>query len=156
MASISNDPNGHRRILFVAKDGTRKTLRLGKVALRIATEIKTKVEALNAAAIGGFSVDNETATWVGQIGDKLHRKLTITGLVPPRQRLETRKQVFLGAWLEKYIAGRTDVKPNTHRNLEAAKARLVEYFGAEKPLEEISAGDADAWGIWLKERYANG
>src|SRR5262245_48864053 len=156
MASISNDPNGHRRILFVAGDGTRKTLRLGKVSQRVAAEIKTKVETLNAAAIGGLSLDNETAAWVGKIGDKLHRKLAAAGLVSPRQPIEARKQAGLGAWLEDYIVGRTDVKPNTHRNLEAAKARLVEFFGADKPLAEITAGDADAWGIWLKARYANG
>jgi integrase len=156
MASISNDPNGHRRILFVAGDSTRKTLRLGRVSQRVATEIKTKIEALNAAAIGGFSLDNETAAWVGKIGDKLHRKLAAAGLVVPREPAAPRKETCLGEWLDAYIAGRTDVKPNTHRNLEAAKARLVEFFGADKPLAGITAGDADAWGIWLKGRYANG
>src|SRR5262245_61280811 len=156
MASISNDPNGHRRILFVAGDGTRKTLRLGKVSQRVAAEIKTKVEALNAAAIGGFSLDNETAAWVGRIGDKLHRKLAAAGLVAPRAPAVPQKQTCMGEWLDTYVSGRTDVKPNTHRNLQAAKARLIEFFGADKPLAAITAGDADAWGIWLKGRYAGG
>jgi integrase len=156
MASISNDPNGHRRILFVAGDGTRKTLRLGKVSQRVAAEIKTKVEALNASAIGGFSLDNETAAWIGKVGDKLHCKLAAAGLVASRIPAAPQKQTCLGEWLDAYIAGRTDVKPNTHRNLEAAKARLVKFFGADKPLAEITAGDADAWGIWLKGCYANG
>ena len=31
MASISKDAGGKRRILFVASDGKRKTIRLGKV-----------------------------------------------------------------------------------------------------------------------------
>ena len=31
MASISNDPNGRRRILFIGADGQRKPIRLGKV-----------------------------------------------------------------------------------------------------------------------------
>ena len=30
MASVVNDPNGRRRILFVAPDGSRRTVRLGK------------------------------------------------------------------------------------------------------------------------------
>jgi integrase len=34
MASIGNDPNGHRRILFVAADGSRKAIRLGKCSER--------------------------------------------------------------------------------------------------------------------------
>ena len=32
----------------------------------------------------------------------------------------------------------------------------MEYFGADKPLAEITAGDANAWVIWLKDRYASG
>ena len=32
----------------------------------------------------------------------------------------------------------------------------VEFFGADKPLPDITAGDADRWVIWLKGRYANG
>lgn len=36
MASISRDPGGYRRVLFVAADGTRKTIRLGKVSQRLA------------------------------------------------------------------------------------------------------------------------
>src|SRR5438876_372101 len=49
MASISRDPNGRRRILFVDRDGGRKAIRLGKVPQRLADEIKIKVEALKAA-----------------------------------------------------------------------------------------------------------
>ncbi len=36
MASICNDDGGLRRILFVDVDGSRKTIRLGKVAKRTA------------------------------------------------------------------------------------------------------------------------
>ncbi len=156
MASISRDPNGFRRIHFVNRDGKRKPIRLGKVPQHLADKIKVKVEALNAAAIGGFSLDNETSEWLRSIGDKLHAKLAATGLVAPRQPVEPQKQICLGEWLDTYIAGRTDVKPNTRRNLEAAKARLVEFFGKERGLDSITAGDVDAWVIWLKGRYANG
>jgi hypothetical protein len=63
---------------------------------------------------------------------------------------------MLGAFLDAFIARRTDVKPNTRRNLEAAKARLVEFFGANKLLRDITLDDADAWLLWLKQRYASG
>jgi integrase len=114
------------------------------------------VEALNAAAIAGFAIPNEIAEWVRKIGDKLHGKLATAGLVSPRELAGPRKQSCLSEWLETYIAGRTDVKPNTCRNLEAAKARLVEFFGSERDLAEITEGDADAWIIWLRGRYASG
>jgi hypothetical protein len=46
MASISRDANGRRCIQFLAADGVRKGIRLGKVSQRIAEEIKVKIEAL--------------------------------------------------------------------------------------------------------------
>jgi integrase len=156
MASISDDPNGHRRILFVDREGKRKTIRLGKVPKRLAEEIKAKVEAIAAAAASGFSLDGETAAWLGKIDNKLHARLAVAGLVEPRETPESRQKVRLGEWLDTYIAGRTDVKPNTRRNLEAARARLVEFFGCDKTLEDITAGDVDEWVVWLRGRYASG
>ena len=39
MASISKEPNGRRTIQFVAGDGKRRSIRLGKVSQREAEEI---------------------------------------------------------------------------------------------------------------------
>jgi integrase len=150
MASISRDPNGRRRIQFVAADGKRKSIRLGKVSQRIAEEIRVKVEALNAAVITGCPVDHETAQWVARLGEDLARKLSAVGLIPRRSAAK------LGAFLEAYIVQRSDVKPNTRRNLEAAVSRLIEYFGDDKNLCEITPGDADAWFLWLRQKYASG
>src|SRR5581483_5474978 len=156
MASIANDPGGRRRIIFVDKSGDRKTIWLGKVSKRLAREIKTQLENINAAANAARSLDGETAAWLGAIGDSLHAKLAGVGLVSPREPSTPRQKACLGDFLESYIGGRTDVAPRTRINLDAARRRLVEFFGADKVLDEITAGDADAWGIWLKGRYANG
>ncbi len=136
MASISNDSAGRRRILFQDKNGDRKSFRLGKVSRRLAEEIKTKVESINTAAIAGCSLDGETAAWLGKIGAGLHAKLAGVGLVPPREA--SGKQARLGDFLESYIAGRSDVKPRTRINLNAARRRLVEFFGQDKALGEIT------------------
>lgn len=48
MASIAHDKNGCRRILFVAPDGKRKTVRLGKASQRMAEGVKYRVEQLSA------------------------------------------------------------------------------------------------------------
>ncbi len=53
MASIGKDPGGLRRILFVAPDGKRKTIRLGKATQRTAETVKTKVEALGRGRYHG-------------------------------------------------------------------------------------------------------
>jgi Phage integrase SAM-like domain len=148
MASIIRDPNGRKRILFVAGDGKRKCIRLGKVPQKQASEVKTKVEYLNSAIIGAMPLDGETATWLSQIGSELSDKLAGVGLIPKRASAK------LGDFLAGFIAERCDLAPNTRRNLEAAKSRLTEFFGKDKPLRDITAGDADSWLIWLDAKYA--
>ena len=54
MASIARDKNGCRRILFVAPDGKRPTIRLGKVSQRAAEAVKFRVEQLLAARLPGL------------------------------------------------------------------------------------------------------
>ena len=66
MASIGNDPGGLKRILFVAPDGKRKTVRLGKVSVKTAKEIKTKIEHLVIAASTNIPLDLEVAKWVSR------------------------------------------------------------------------------------------
>ncbi|MCC7351124.1 MAG: hypothetical protein IT446_11190 [Phycisphaerales bacterium] len=53
MASAIEDPNGRKRIQFVAADSTRKTVRLGKASMRDAEQVCRHVEALAAATING-------------------------------------------------------------------------------------------------------
>jgi hypothetical protein len=112
MASISRDTNGRRRIQFLAADGVRKGIRLGKVSQRIAEEVKVKVEALNAAIIAGCPIDGATAQWVAKLGDELHAKLAAVRLVPVRQTDSTACP-RLGEFVDSFIAARTDHKPNT-------------------------------------------
>src|SRR6266849_4478475 len=154
MASIANDPGGRRRIIFIDKAGDRKAIWLGKVSIKLAREIKARVESVNAAAIAGCSIDGETAEWLGKIGDALHDNLASVGLVTRRQAPAQREQVCLGDFLDAFISERADVKPNTRRNLEAAKARLVEHFGRDKSIRDITPGDADSWLLWLDTKYA--
>lgn len=149
MASISNS-GGFRTIQFVAGDGKRRSIRLGKVSQRIADEVRVKVEALNAAAIAGMSISPETATWLASIGDKLHERLANAGLVAARERPEARLAVFVAG----YVAKRTDAKPRTVLNLKMFGDRLIAFFGADKPLAAIKRSDADDWLLSLKQRYA--
>jgi len=153
VASIANDPGGRRRILFLDKNGDRKAIWLGKLSKRLAEEIKTKVEDIITAAIAGRSVENETAEWVGKIGDALHAKLATAGLVTPRQPAEPKPQARLADFLENYIAGRTDHKENTRRTIDQARRLLIEQFGADKPIDTITAADATNWQTMLRSRF---
>ena len=111
-----------------------------------------KVESINTAAIAGHSIDGETAEWLGKIGDALHAKLAAVGLVAPRKTLAPMDS--LGEFMKNYMTGRTVIKPSTRCNLNVCKARLVEFFGTDRALDEITVADTKRWEIWLKERYA--
>lgn len=143
MASISNDPNGRRRILFVDSDGSRKTIRLGKISLKDAQAICRHVEALLSAKIGGQPVPRETAVWLTNIGTDLRDKLAAVGLV------EAPKRATLGAFLREYVLNRTDVKPATLEVWHQPCRNLTEYFGDDKPMRNITPGDAEQFKAWL-------
>ena len=149
MASIANDPGGRRRILFVAPDGSRKTIRLGKTDRKSAEAITRHVEALLAAKLGGQPVPRDTAAWLPNIGASLRDKLAAVGLV------EAHKRAALADFLDGFIANRkSTAAPNTIANLEQAKRRLVEHFGADRDMSTITPADAEGWAAALAEKYA--
>jgi integrase len=149
MASITRETNGRRTIQFVAGDGKRKSLRLGKVPQRLAEEVKVKVEALNAAAISGLPIDNETAAWVARLGDDLAEKLAAVGLVAARASMT------LGGFLDNYVQRRGEDKPRTADHIEQSRRRALEFFGADKDLRSITPGNGDDFLVWLKGKFAS-
>ena len=149
MASIStNNQTGHRRILFIGADGKRRQIHLGKLPKKAVESIKTKVEALNAASIAKISIDKETADWLGGLDARLYDKLAASGLVPKRPEPA---RSTLGAFLNAYIASRTDIKPLTRDHLNRVRVKLIDFFGAEKPMAAVAAGDADEFRTHLLE-----
>ncbi len=149
MASISKDPGGRRRILFFGADGKRHPIRLGKVSQEAALSVKIRVERLVAASITGHAVDAETARWVASLDKVLAEKLVVAGLIPKPAEAQ---QATLGAFLDSYIAKRSDVKPSTATVYGHTKRCLLKFFGADKPLAEITPGDADEWRLNLLEQ----
>lgn len=146
MATIGNDGGGKRRILFVASDGTRKTIRLGKMSKQQAESIKSKVESLIAAAANGMA-DHAANEWTAnKIDDVLHDRLARVGLVKPRS------QSRLGHFITDYIDGRQDIKPRTKWNLERCRKLLVEHFGEDRDLRTIDADAAEGWRVWMQQQ----
>ncbi len=150
MASISTCPNGNRRILFINAAGERKQFRIGKMPLKAATSIRIKVEHLVSASISGHALDDETARWVASLDAKLRDKLAAVGLIAPLEK------ATLQAFLDGYIAKRTDVKGSTAIVYGHTRRTLIDFFGPDKPLREITPGDADDWRLSLKSAKSEG
>jgi len=147
MASISNDPDGRRRILFVAPDESRKTVRLGKCDRKSAESICRHVEAILAAKIAGQPVPRDTSAWLANIGPALHDKLATVGLVEPLQRLTVGD--FLTIWLDgKKAMGH---KPTSLRAWGQTVAGLVEQFGS-RPLASLAHADGETFRAAMQGR----
>ena len=144
MASVISDHNGRKRIQFVAGDGSRRTIRLGKATLRQAESAKVKIEQLALVATGITGVvDNETANWLSGLDDSIYDKLAGVGLVLRRESTK------LGAFIEGYIKERSDVKPATKISYRQGTDALLKFFGRDKLLRDITPGDADQWRLYL-------
>lgn len=59
--------------------------------------------------------------------------------------IERRASTTLGAFIDQYIAGRTDAASNTVRNWRNTREKLVAFFGEDRDLRDITAGDSDDW-----------
>lgn len=144
MASISREKNGRRTIQFVGGDGKRRSIRLGKCSQRLAETVQVKVEHLAAALATGGAIDGETARWVGELDDTLHARLAAVGLLKPRLRRPC-DGLSLAEFINQYIESRPGMKPNTLKNYRQTERSLVEYFGSDRLLTEITPGDCDDW-----------
>jgi len=113
-----------------------------KASTKQAEAFKMKVEALIGCGITG-AMSDETARWLADLPDPMHARLAAVGLIPERQ--STR----LAAFLDGYVARRVDVKDSTALIWSHTRRCLVDFFGADKPLRDITPGDADNWRLYL-------
>jgi integrase len=149
VASISSDANGNKRVLFFVSEYERRTIHLGKMDRKTAEGVARHIQAILTSKVAGQSLLPDTVAWLSSIGPKLYDKLTKHGLV------ERKNRATLGEFLNTFIANRkATAAPNTITNLEQAKRRLVEFFGADRDMKTISAADAEAWASALAEKYA--
>ena len=153
MASISKDPNGRRRILFVAPDGKRKTIRLGKVSQRAAEAVKYRVEQLLAAKLTGHALEADTARWMAGLESALADKLARVGLIPSRK---DQAVATLGPFLADYVERRVDVSQATKEVWSQVTRNLIDHFGVDRELTRITEGDAENFKLFLvKEELAS-
>ncbi len=161
MASVAQDKNGFRRVLFVHPlNNERKGIRVGKLNKSQANTVKGFVEDLVASVGGIAACQPATVTWVNNLSDVFYRKLVKVGLLLPRAGDVKPEVVVTGPTLKEfvagYITGRSDVKPNTLRNLKAAQKELDAYFG-DRLITDITAGDAEEfWRHLLNDKKAGG
>jgi len=148
MASVASDPDGKKRVLFVAQDGRRKTIRLGKFTLQDARAVARYIQGLVDARIGGVTPARDVVSWLAGVGPKLWEKMVRAGLVEARPGDVA--SVTLKHHLDNYMARRGDVKPGTQIHWGQTCNCLLTYFGPLRYLANITVGDAEDWQRWLR------
>jgi integrase len=145
MASVTSEPNGRKSIQFVAGDGKRKTLRIGKATKKQAEAFKLKVESLIAAGITG-SMDNETAKWLAGQDKRMRSRISAVGLETGQERVN----VTLGTLLDDFFAD-LSVKGGTETTYKQTRTSLETFFGKDRALrttdgkDTIRSKQADEW-----------
>jgi len=95
----------------------------------------------------GCSPKNATAEWIGGLPNTVRKRLVRVGLIEPQEQLEV---PTLADWVDRYIRSRSDIKPNTLRNMLQVQKRLICFLGTSRQLDEITPGDAEEFRIYLK------
>jgi integrase len=154
MASIGNDANGYRRILFVSPDGSRKTVRLGKCSKKDAETVKFRIESLLSATITG-SLDRDTSFWLASITEKnpeLRSKLEAVGLVEPLVP-EPVDTTTLSEHVTDFIrrVGATR-KPGTIAVWRQVESELTKFMPEGILLSDVTRGHAKQFHESLKKR----
>jgi site-specific recombinase XerD len=144
MASVVRDPGGRKRILFMDAGGFRRTLRLGKAEVRDAEGVRVRIERLVSAEVTRQPLDAATAQWVMDLDDVLHARMVAVGLLKPRHGRA------LWAWLEGFMDSREGLKPESQRKLAQTCEKLVEHFGEDKQIHDITPEEGSRWREWLK------
>jgi integrase len=149
MASISRDPNGRKRVLFVAGDGSRKTIRLGKMTMQQAKTFKLNLEILLSAKFTFADIDKD---WVDSLPDGLYNKLVKAGLLDARKPAEPEpetKRITVEAFAGQYITSRPDVKEATRRKWQDVKDKLAIFF-KDTFIDDVTIQQAKSFRINLK------
>ncbi len=156
LGTLTNDNKKGKRKLVDQDTGSEETSPTGgnRKGKRKAEAIAVHVVELIRAKEAGVEPDPASTLWANKQQGKLRDSLVRCELVdPPREEVATvASRELLAAFLDEYIAGRTDVKGSTQINYKQSRRLLVEFFTAEKPLASITPADADRFRRWLLAR----
>jgi integrase len=155
MASLSCTHDGRWLIRFmVTTDGgvkSQRTIGVGRGTREQGERVLQHVEEIILARHRGVLPSRATQLWLATISDDFRGKLANVGLVEHSQPVDPAPpRVTLGPFVEEFIRMRPGVKASTRITYGNAKRNLIEFFGADRPLDSITAGDADDWQAALR------
>lgn len=157
MASIRKKPNGTFEIRFVDHRNERLSLYLQNETKREAENVAAKVEHIVARKLQGSDPDRDVSEWVGKLAESFHNKLVRLGLVVARQVVEPEvapepvRAPTIKDWTDRYVEKHSG-KAGTVEQLEITARSLCHFLGADRCIDDVTAGDAEDFRKWLQTK----
>ncbi len=150
MASLSKEAGRNSWKLSWYDGKSRRAIRLGELPKKTAQQFKVKFEDLLGVRRGGGSLPAALHDWIESLDEDLRERLVQAGLAAPRVR------VTLGKFCQ-------DFKESRSTKAEATRVRdaqvcelLIERFGNDTLIKDISVRDAEEWRTWLATKVTSG
>ena len=122
-------------------EGKSKRIRLPRgVAKKDAFTFQNKCDCIVAARRLNEPFTDELITWINNIDQVLKIKLIDYGLLLPAQ--ENRKPCHLSGWVDYYNTAELVPNKENRRKITNVSNKLIQYFGADCKLENITKLDA--------------
>jgi integrase len=138
MASLTREANGGYRIQLIGTDGVRRSVRLGKVNKKTASDIRLRIEQLHALSVAGLPIDADLAAWLSMLGNVLAGRLAAAGLIPRRDSRTLSD--YLAAFADRR---RPSAKPGTMSTIQTTTNDLIAFFGESTDLRAVTEERAD-------------
>ena len=135
-------------------------MRLGIVSKKRAIEVGATIDLILESIKFNVDFPPNLYDWLSRLHPNIYDRFVRAGLLAPRQNVELQT---LGPFLSQYYDLKTGGngrsggwKPGTATNRKHSIEDLKRYFGADKALVEIMAGDAEDWHQWLQRESPEG
>lgn len=152
MASVVTRANGTREVRFWVRQGERKTFYLGKVPKKVAETIGKRLDDLAFRVRHNQTPDVDLSAWLLALDARDYQKLVAWGLVAPKEPPTPPAEVVtVGKWIDSCIA-KGKRAPATIEQLTIAGANLRTFLGEDKPLRDVTPGDAEDYRVWLETK----
>ncbi len=148
MASLSTSKkDGGKRVLFLLPSGERRAIRLGDMP--DPETFAEKLESLLACRRCHQAEGPAIVEWLAGLPDRFYDRLAGFGLVAPRAPIEPPKAgTTLAAFVDGYIAKRTDIKASTWSVMDQTRKNLKAFF-KDKLMTEVTKADTQDFRRWL-------
>ncbi len=150
MASIRQTKNGTFEIRFFVGDVRRSYYPGPKVRTETQAEnIGKTLERLAGCVANDELRPKFVESWLQSLPDAKHNKLAGWGLVQRRKLRGNATEAKLDRWCIDYIK-RGKRAESTNDQLEDVQRNLTTFFGKDRCITSITAGDAEDFRIWLE------